>query len=138
MNDASITTSDRVGEPGRHPDVGTLHRGVAQEVNPRAVHEGVVPGPREQERAIRKLRREGCRHVPEPGQVRRVEVDHEPVRDEGPVRRRQPFRFHGALDAALELDRLQACAEEARGWSLEEAFEEPLDGGQLRHGRSGV
>jgi hypothetical protein len=31
---------------------------------------------------------------------------------------------------------LQARAEESRGRTLEEAFEESLDGGQRRHGRS--
>ena len=45
--------------------------------------------------------------------------------------------LHRPLDPALELDRLEPGPEQARRWTLEEAFEEPLDGGQGRHGRSG-
>jgi hypothetical protein len=33
---------------------------------------------------------------------------------------------------------LEACSKETRGLTLEEAFEEPLDGGQRRHVGRGV
>ena len=65
-----------------------------------------------------------------------VEVDHEPVRDEGPIRRRQALALHRSFDPTLQLDRLEARAEEASRRALEQAFEEPLDGGEWRHGRS--
>ena len=65
-----------------------------------------------------------------------IEADREPVRDEGPVGRGEPLGLHRALDPPLQLDGLQAGSKQASGWSLEEAFEEPLDGGQHWHGRS--
>ena len=65
-----------------------------------------------------------------------MEMDDEPVRDERPVGGRQALALHRTLDPALELDGLQARPEEAGGRALEEAFEEPLDGGEWRHGRS--
>ena len=65
-----------------------------------------------------------------------MEVDHEPVGREGAVRGGQALGLHRALDPPLQLDGLEACTEQARGRTLEEAFEEPLDGGQRRHGRS--
>jgi hypothetical protein len=46
-------------------------------------------------------------------------MDHEPVRDEGPVGGGQTFALHGSFDAALELDRLDARMEETCRWSLE-------------------
>jgi hypothetical protein len=55
-----------------------------------------------------------------------MEVHDEPVRYEGAIRGGKSFGLHGALDAALELDGLEARSEEARGRSLEESFEEPL------------
>ena len=48
----------------------------------------------------------------------------------------QAFGLHRALDPALQLDGLEARTEQARGRTLEKAFEEPLDGGERRHGRS--
>jgi hypothetical protein len=65
-----------------------------------------------------------------------MEMDQEAVRDEDPVRRGKALGLHRALDAALQLEWLEACSKEPRGLALEEAFEEPLDGGQRRHGRS--
>ena len=109
---------------------------IGEERHAWAVDERVVPGPSEDERPIGELRRERRGHVPEALEIDRVEVDDEPVRDERAVGGGQALRFHRALDAALELDGLQSCAEQARGWTLEEAFEEPLDGGERRHGRS--
>ena len=47
----------------------------------------------------------------------------------------EPLGLHRPLDPPLELDRLEAGPEQARGRPLEKAFEEPLDGGQGRHGR---
>ena len=65
-----------------------------------------------------------------------MEVDHEAVGREGAVRGGQALGLHRALDPPLQLDGLESCTEQARGRTLEEAFEEPLDGGQRRHGRS--
>ena len=95
----------------------------------------VAVRPGERQRAVGELGGEGAGHVAELGQVGRVEVDDEAVRDERPVRGRQALRLHRAFDPALELDRLDARAEEASRRALEESFEEPLDGGERRHGR---
>ena len=67
-----------------------------------------------------------------------MEVDHEPVRGERAIGGGQAFGLHRALDAALQLDRLEACPEQARRRTLEKAFEEPLDGGERRHIGRGV
>ena len=90
----------------------------------------------EQEGPVRELGGQRPGHLAEAGQVVGVEVDDEAVRHERPVGAGQPLGLHRALDAALQLDGLEAGAEEPRGRTLEEAFEEPLDGGQRRHGRS--
>src|SRR6188508_2377017 len=90
---------------------------------------------RERQGAVRELGGKRGRHVAELGQVGRVEVDDEAVRGEGPVRRRQTFGLHRALDPPLELDRLHARAEETSRRALKQSFEEPLDGGERRHGR---
>ena len=110
--------------------------GVAEQVDARPVDERVAVGAGEDQGTIGELRREGAGHVPEAVEVVRVEVDDEPVRDERPVGGGQALGLHRALDPALELDRLESGPEQARGRSLEEAFEEPLDGGERRHGRS--
>jgi hypothetical protein len=65
-----------------------------------------------------------------------MEVHDDPIGHERPVGCGETLRFHGSLDPALELDGLEPCAEQARRRTLEESFEEPLDGGQRRHGRS--
>ena len=64
-------------------------------------------------------------------------MDGVPVRHEGTVARGEAFRLHRALDPSLELDRLEPGTEDARRGALEEAFEEPLEGGQGGHDRSG-
>jgi len=44
------------------------------------------------------------------------------------------FRFHGALEAALDLDRFETRLKQASGRPLEQTLEEPLDSGKrARH-----
>ena len=73
-------------------------------------------------------------HVGEPLEVARVQADDESVRHQGAVGRGQPFGFHRPLDPTLQLHGLHPGAEQTSRRALEEAFEEPLDGGQRRHG----
>ena len=134
--DRAAATGDRVGEPGVDADVGPLDGRVGQQVDARAVDDRVAMGARERQRAVGEFSRERPLMSPKPGEIVRVEVDDEPVRDECPVRGRQPFRLHRALDPPLELDRLESGPEEPSRRALEESFEEPLDGGERRHGRS--
>ena len=65
-----------------------------------------------------------------------MEVDDEAVRHERPVGRGEALALHRALDPSLQLDGLQARPEEACRGAFKQAFEEPLDGGERRHGRS--
>jgi len=69
------------------------------------------------------------------GQIVRVEMDHKSIGDNRPVRAGPPARLHRALDATLDLHGLHVRTKEPCRRALEEAFEEPLDGGQGRHGR---
>jgi hypothetical protein len=62
-------------------------------------------------------------------------VDDEAIRSEGAIRRGPALSLHLALDPALQLEWLDACVEESGRRTFEEAFEEPLDGGQGRHCR---
>ena len=133
---SALAAGDRVGEAGDDPDIGALHGGVGQEVDARPVDQRVAAASREDEGAVGELGRERAGHVAERLEIGRMEVDDEPVRGERAIRGGQPLGLHGALDPPLQLDRLEACPEQARGRTLEEAFEEPLDGGQRRHGRS--
>ena len=110
--------------------------GVGEQRHPWSIDQRVATSPSEHQRAVGQLRGERRGHVPEALEVVRVEVDDEPVRDERAVGGRQSLGLHRALDAALELDGLQSGPEQASGWTFEEAFEEPLDGGERRHGRS--
>ncbi len=126
---------DRVREAGIHDDVGALHARVREQVHARAVDERVVVRPGEGEGSVGQLGGERRLHVAEAGEVVRVEANHEPIGDQGAIRRGEPLGLHRALDPPLQLDGLQAGSKQASGWSLEEAFEEPLDGGQRWHGR---
>ena len=125
---------DGVREAGVDPDVRALDRGVGEEVDLRAVDEGVVVGAGEHESGIGELARERVLHFGEPLEVVRVQADDEAVRHEGPIGRGQPFGLHRPLDPALQLHGLHPGAEQTSRRALEEAFEEPLDGGQRRHG----
>ena len=129
------TAGDRIGEPGVHPDVGPLDGRVGEQVDARAIDERVVMRAREEQGRVGELGGERLLHLLEALEVGGVEVDDEPVRHERPVRCRQPLRLHRALDATLQLDRLESGPEQPSGRALEETFEEPLDGGQRRHGR---
>ena len=111
-------------------DVGPLDARIGQQLDPRPVDERVVVGPGEGQGAVGQLGRERRLHLAERRQVVRVEADDEAVRHERAIGRGQALRLHRALDPPLQLDGLQAGSEQASGWSLEEAFEEPLDGGQ--------
>src|SRR5437667_401673 len=64
-----------------------------------------------------------------------VEVDDEAIWHDRAFEGHPPTRLHGPLDAALHLKGLQPRPEEPGRRAFEEAFEEPLDGGQGRHGR---
>ena len=109
---------------------------IGQQVDPRPIDDRVVMRTGERERTIGKLGGEGPGHVAELGQVGRVEMDHEPVRDERSIGGRQAFTLHRSFDPTLQLDGLDARAKETSRRALKQAFEEPLDGGELRHGRS--
>jgi hypothetical protein len=69
--------------------------------------------------------------------VRGVEADDEPVRDEHPVRRAEPAVLDRALDPALELQWLEAGPEQPSRRSLEDSFEEPFEGSEGAHVRGG-
>ena len=94
-------------------------------------------GPGKRERCVRKARRESIRtaglrgHVVE---VHRVKTHAIPARDEGASGLVHARALHRALHAALELDRLDVCAEQASGGALEDAFEDPFDVGERGHG----
>ena len=109
---------------------------VGDEVDARPVDEGVAVRPGER-RARRRRARTASVAVMSPNAARSagMEVDDEAVRHEravGVVRR--------SASIARSIRRWSWTAgarpEEARRRALEEAFEEPLDGGEGRHGRS--
>ena len=136
--DGSVAGSagDGLGEAGVDADVGPIDRRIGDEVDPRPVDDRVAMRPREGERAVGELRGERAGHVAELGEVQGMETDDEAVRDEGAVGRGQALALHRPLDPSLQLDGLQARPEEACRGALKQAFEEPLDGGEWRHGRS--
>ncbi len=70
-------------------------------------------------------------------QVGRGEVNRVTVRDECSLAIAVSRRLHRPLEPALELDRLEPGPEQASGLALEDAFEEPLQGGHWgAHGPS--
>ena len=87
------------------------------------------------EGGVGEIRRERWMGLPEGRQVRRREVDGVAVRHEGPVAVADPFGLHRPLHPPLELDRLELRPEQPCGLPLEEALEEPLQGGQGSHDR---
>ena len=87
----ALLARDRIGEPRDHADVGALHARVGEQRDPGPVDQRVAPGPREDQCPVGELRRERRGHVPEPLEVGRVQVDDEPVRDQGPVGGREPL-----------------------------------------------
>ncbi len=117
------------------PDVGPLNGRIGQEIDARPIDQRVAMRSGERQGTIGELRCERARHVAEIGEIGRVQVDDESVGDEGSIGSRQALCLHRPLDPALELDRLEARAEEASRRALKDPFEEPLDGGELRHGR---
>ena len=136
---ATLPAADRVGEARRTTRMSARSHGrVGQERRP-AAGRRACSGATGRRRAPRRRapRRALVVMSPNAGEVVRVEVDDEAVRAPACDPRRKPLGLHRPLDPALELDGLQARSEQPRGRALEEAFEEPLDGGQRRHGRSG-
>ena len=129
-------TGDCVSEAGIDADIGPFELGIGDEVDPRPVDDGVSMCPGERQGAVGKLGGERPAHVAEVGQVIRVDMDDVAVRDEGAIGRREAFALHRPLDPSLQLDGLQTRPEEACRGALKQAFEEPLDGGEWRHGRS--
>ena len=91
--------------------------------------------PGEDERGVGEIAGDLVEGVPEALDVGRVEVDRVPVRDADPVAARPPLALHGALDPALDLDRLETGPEEASRGSFEEALEQALEARQGSHGR---
>ena len=67
------------------------------------------------------------------GQVGGVESDAVAGRHDRAIAVGRPGALHGALDTALELDRLQVGSEQPSGGALEDAFEEPFDVGKHGH-----
>ena len=127
--------NDRVGEPGTYDVVGAIDRRIRHELHARPVDQRVVVGAREHEGTVGQLRGERRTELAERGHVSGVQMDGVPVRDEGTVARGEALRLHRALDASLKLDRLEPGSEEPRRRALDEAFEEPLEGGQWGHDR---
>ena len=79
---------------------------------------------------LRQIARQVCHIAVERGRVRAVE-QHPIVRGhECPPLAHHALGFHGALDAALDLDALDPLLEKPGRRALEQALEEPLDGGQ--------
>jgi hypothetical protein len=64
-----------------------------------------------------------------------VEADGEGVGHERPIGSREALRLHGALDPALELDRLDPGVKEPGRGTLEEPLEEALERRQAGHSR---
>ena len=126
---------DRIREPRAHDDVGAIDRRIGHELNARPVDQRVAVGASEHQGAIGQLRGEGRTELAERGHVTGVQMDGVAVRNEGTVARGEALRLHRALDPSLELDRLEPRPEDPRRRALEEAFEEPLEGGQGGHDR---
>ena len=125
----------RCRDPGIHPDVSVRDRRIRDEVDPWPLEQGEVMRPSERQGLVGQTRGE-IGGVPGEGhEIVGVEMDDEPVWRQRTVGAVAPTRLHGSLDAALDLDGLHMRAEEACRRALEEAFEEPLEGGQGRHGR---
>jgi len=88
------------------------------------------------ERGIGQFGLQGRDQLAESIDIRGVQANHVAVRYENPVRCTEPSGLHGPLDPALELDRLESSVKQAGGRPLEEALEEPLQGGEWTHGRA--
>ena len=130
---ASSACSDSAA--GRDDRVAGLDRDVRDERDRRPVGEPVVVAAGELEGGVGEVGGKRRVGLVERGEVRHVEMDGEPVRDDRAVAVAHPTRFHRPLDAALELDRLELRVEQAGRLPLEEAFEEPLEGGEGSHDR---
>ena len=126
---------DRVRKARPHDDVGANDRRIGHELHARPVDQRVVVGAGEDQGAVGQLRGEGRTELAERGHVSGVQMDGVAVRNEGTVARGEAFRLHRTLDPSLELDRLEPGPEDPRRGALEEAFEEPLEGGQRGHDR---
>ena len=126
---------DRIREPCPHDDVGAIDRRIGDELDARPVDQRVAVGAGEHQGAVGQLRGKGRTELAECGHVIGVEMDGVAVRNEGTVARGEALRLHRALDPSLELDRLEPGPEDPRRGALEEAFEEPLEGGQRGHDR---
>ena len=111
--------------------------GIGQQVDPRPVDDGVVVGTRERRARRRRARRRAI-PVMSPNSARSVGCRWTTKRFGTSVRsvvvRRSPSIARSIR--SLDLDRLETCSEEPCRGALKEAFEEPLDGGERRHGRS--
>ena len=125
----------RVDKPRLDTNIRALDSRVAHQVDPRPVGQGEMVGSRERQRAIGKLTGERLGQIAEPSQIGGVEMDDEAVRGDGPLERYPPFALERSLDSPLDLKGLQARPKQPGRRAFEEAFEEPLDGGQGRHGR---
>ncbi len=84
---------------------------------------------------VGEIGRERRMGLPQGGEVRRREVDGVAIRHERPVAVTDPFGLHRPLHPPLQLDRLELRSEEPCGLPLENALEEPLQGGQGSHDR---
>jgi len=93
-----------------------------------------MAGTSEDQCAVGELGRERRGHVAEAVEIVGVQMDDDSVRDERAIGGRQALCLHRTFDASLQLDGLQTCPEEAGGRTFEKALEEPLDGGERRHG----
>jgi hypothetical protein len=125
-------------EASDDPRISRLDPRVRHEVHARAPMQTVSVSPREPERRISQIGGEARAVGTERREIARVEGDGEAVGDDRPVARLDASSLHLALDATQQLDRLDPGAEDTCRRSLEEALEEPLEGGKSPHVGAGV
>ena len=128
-----------VAEPGIDLCIARTNGWVRDEAHRRPVGEMVAAGACGTQGGIREPRGElvevAVGHRP---QVPRMHAHAQALGHARAIALDDAPQLHRALDATLELDRLQARAEDARRVALEEALEESLQIGEDGHGGAGV
>jgi hypothetical protein len=110
---------------------------VLDEADGGTIRDGIPMGTSEPECRVGKLQLERVREITESVQVGGRQPDEVAVRHNDAIRSAEAAVFHRALDASLQLDRLQSRVEQARRRPLKQSFEKPLEGGEWTHGRVG-
>jgi hypothetical protein len=118
-------------------DIRGLDGRIGDQRDGRAIGEGEAVTTGEGKGGIGQVGREVGMNSAKRLQVGRGEVNRVTVRDECSLAIAVSRRLHRSLEPALELDRLEPGPEQASGLALEDAFEEPLQGGHWgAHGPS--